>query len=89
MPNTEAYRGKGEVYLRMNNPEEAVVCYTKAIELSPDSHETYFARGNAYNKQAMYSMAASDFERAMKLNPVNETYKRNRDFALELMKSEK
>ena len=85
LPNTDAYAGKGDVYLKMNNPREAVASYTKAIELSPKNPEVYFARGKAYNSQAMYEMALSDFEEAIRLDPSGEIYKRSRDFAIELM----
>jgi tetratricopeptide (TPR) repeat protein len=81
----EAFIGKGKVYLKMNNPDEALACCTKAIELSHGFAEAYFARGNVYNRQAKYSEAVADFERAMELNPENETYRQNRDFALRLM----
>jgi tetratricopeptide (TPR) repeat protein len=82
---SEAFIGKGNIYLKMNNLDEAIACYTKAIELSKGFAEAYFARGNAYNRQAKYREAVADFERAMELNPENEKYKQNRDFALRLM----
>ena len=49
------------------NFENAIINFTKAIELKPDYAEAYYNRGNAYVKLQQYGKAIYDFNKAIEL----------------------
>ncbi len=68
------YRKEGLAALKSEDYEEAVACYTKAIDIDPDDDDVYFFRGFAYSRLKQYEKALSDYERAIALNPENAEY---------------
>lgn len=67
-PLAQAYDGKGTVCM-LDDPREAIACYSKAIELDPSNAQYYWNRGRAYGKMGMDDKAEKDLARAMKLTP--------------------
>jgi len=56
--NTEFLLALGDVFRDMKKLEKAIVCYTKATELSPDSYEAYKGLGITLHDQgAMFAKA--------------------------------
>ena len=49
------------------NWDEAIVCYSKAIELDPDYAMAYNNRGWAYNEKGEYERAKEDYRKACEL----------------------
>jgi uncharacterized caspase-like protein/lipoprotein NlpI len=54
--------------------EDAVKNYTSYLQQTPDSGDGYFWRGNAYYKLNQMSQAISDVNKALEIDPTNETY---------------
>ena len=76
----EAYLRRGEIYLRLNQPDEAESDYHKVIRLSTDEiqgwgeeHPTlgpiYFRRAAAYERLGRYEEALADYEQVIALQP--------------------
>ncbi len=49
--------------------DEAVVNYSRALELDPENEEIYYNRGMAYKKLRQYNEAIDDYSQAILLNP--------------------
>ncbi len=54
--------------------QQATQYYTKAISVKPDYTEAYYWRGNAYFNLNRKSEAKRDVDKALSLDPKNETY---------------
>ena len=54
---------------KKGNLDEAIRCYSKAINLRPDTAALYFVRGRAYTQKDQYDNAVRDLTRAIALNP--------------------
>jgi len=65
----EAYYNRGVAYAKLNQYEQAIKDYDKAIELNPNYAEAYNNRGNAYAKLNEHERAIEDFNKAVELNP--------------------
>ncbi len=48
-----------------NDPARAIKHYNKAIEINPDSPEAYQGRGDAQRELKQYSLAISDYDKAL------------------------
>ena len=60
------YRLIAYTYDELNNHEEAIAYYTKAIETYPEHAESYYDRGKIYlDVYYEYSLAAEDFDKAI------------------------
>ena len=66
-----AYYNLGHHYLSEGNPQRAVDCYTRAIELEPDIPGYYINRGNMFLKAGEAEGAAHDYATAIQLDPGN------------------
>ena len=53
---------------------KAIVCYTKAIELSSQTANAYVNRGAAYESMGDLNLALQDFNTALALEPKSEAY---------------
>ncbi|MYB66040.1 tetratricopeptide repeat protein [Candidatus Poribacteria bacterium] len=76
--NTQIYRGlscsnrgdKAEsTEEKQKEYEEAIIHYTKAIELKPDSVEAYYRRGIVYVNLKKFDSAIDDFTKMIELDP--------------------
>ena len=76
----EAYNYRGRAYTAMGKHDEAISDYTQAIELNPNSAESYYNRGFSYVRKIMsdknsvkqdYEKAIPDFTKAIQLNPAH------------------
>jgi len=65
------YRREGLRSLKLEDYEEAVVCYSKAIDIDPEDDDVYFFRGFAHTRLKQYEKALADYNRAIELNPQN------------------
>ncbi|MEW6359692.1 MAG: protein kinase [Planctomycetota bacterium] len=65
------YQHQGEVCQAEGNREEAIVNFTRAIQLDPDYAMAYYNRGRAYALKGEYHRAIADFTQAVRLNPKN------------------
>ena len=73
----------------MGNHEEAIVDFSKVIELNP-SFDVYLMRGNSFNQLKKYEKASSDYSKSIELNPQNhEAYKTIGDLYFVLNQAEK
>ena len=70
-PDAFAYSKRGQIYDAMNNPEQAIIEYTKAIEIAPAAErEGYlFNRALTYDDLKKYGPALADLTLAIKLSP--------------------
>ena len=66
---SQLYNSRGCECSKNNQPEQAVTCFTKAIELNPDYAQAYNNRGVAYRKTGLLENALSDYARSVEINP--------------------
>jgi len=59
----------GLVFNNQGEYHEAIVAFTKAIELEPSLAIAYNYRGWAYTKLGQYEQATADYNRAAELDP--------------------
>ena len=65
----EEAKNEGNTALNEGRLEEAIACYTKAIELEPKNHVFYSNRSAANARAKKFEAAASDAERCIALKP--------------------
>jgi lipoprotein NlpI len=65
----ENYCQKGVFDKTMGNYDQAILDYTKAIEIDPKYAIAYNFRGAAYSHQGNFSQAISDLNKAIEINP--------------------
>lgn len=63
----EPLRLRGQEWMKLNDYEQAIADYTKAIELSPELSLTYQARSAAYKKVGKMDLAQKDLIEAQRL----------------------
>ena len=56
-------------YLSSNNYDDAIIHFTRAVELKSDNPDAYYNRGLAYYGKRDYSRAITDFELAISYRP--------------------
>jgi tetratricopeptide (TPR) repeat protein len=69
-----AYVGKSKAYNLLGDVKEAYKVLDNAIAAFPSSTELFLARGLLNNSKEKYSKALDDFDKAIKLNPVTNTF---------------
>ncbi|VEN60495.1 unnamed protein product [Callosobruchus maculatus] len=69
MDQVNALKDKGNKALAENNTEEAIKCYSEAINLDSNNAVLYSNRSAAYAKANKYEEALKDAERAVELKP--------------------
>ncbi len=73
-PDTaQAHITKGDGYSKQNQWANAIIEYTKAIEIDPTLIDAYTGRGFAYVMQNENNQALSDYNKAIEINP-NSAY---------------
>jgi tetratricopeptide (TPR) repeat protein len=63
------YSNRGTAHLNMEEYDQAIQNYDKAIELNPNLAIAYNNRGNAYEDKGEYDRAIQDYDKAIELNP--------------------
>jgi tetratricopeptide (TPR) repeat protein len=66
--SADAFNNRGLTYSRLQQYEQAIADFTRAIELSPRPR-TYDSRGRAYFKARDYASALVDFSRSIEIDP--------------------
>ncbi len=69
----EAFSRMGFAY-RFKDTEEAIIYFTKAIELSSNDAGTFFERGELHIEIGEYEKGISDIEKAIKISKSYEVY---------------
>jgi len=64
--------------LRLEDYEQAISNYSKAIAIAPDCNYLYCERGNAYKRRGDNKQAIADYSRALKIQPADEAILRQR-----------
>jgi tetratricopeptide (TPR) repeat protein len=67
--NSRAKFNLGSSYLDAGRPDEAIQCFSRAIELKPDFLDAYYNRGLAFAKINRFAEAVRDFNKAIELKP--------------------
>ncbi|MBU8894984.1 type III secretion protein [Corallococcus sp. H22C18031201] len=80
MDSTEAYfqTALGACYLALEDLDQAVSYFNRAIELDPTDLTPFVNRGEAYLRQGRVMDAAQDFQHAVSLDPENKDPLSNR-----------
>src|SRR3954471_17328900 len=68
-----AHGNKGNELAQAAKYDEAIVEFTKAIELSPGDSRLYNDRGRVYRAMAKFTEAMADFDKGIKLSPKSES----------------
>lgn len=66
---TEAYIGRSNVNLKLDNLNLAIMDISRVIELEPSNAQAYNRRGEIYLKSGFYDRAIEDINHALKLDP--------------------
>ncbi len=75
------YIQEGKKFLQAEKVEDALVSFTKALQLDPKSVTALINRGNAFCKQGSYENAIADYTEAIRLDPRNGKAYNNRAVA--------
>jgi tetratricopeptide (TPR) repeat protein len=73
-PSIYIYRG--DINRQMNQPAYAILDYSKAIELSPDSADYYYKRAGTYEEIRDYDQALIDYSTLLTMSAYDKTAKR-------------
>lgn len=65
----ETYIACGEIFVRLNKINHAVLQFQKAIALDPSLHKPYYELGKIYEKENNLTLAQMQFEKAINCNP--------------------
>ena len=71
------YVGLGRCWMEEGNSVQAVSEYKKALKLNPYSADAHSSLADIYFVQKRYDLALNEMEKAIKLDPQNEVYRRN------------
>lgn len=71
--NARQYMKAGKEFLKNGHYADAIVQFTKAIELTPTDVEAYLGRAESYEKSGQLDEAAEDYSRAFSFRPKDET----------------
>ncbi len=63
--SAKQYIKTGEDFAKANNYKDAIVQFTKAIELEPDNEKAYIQRAIAHSRLEEHEKAAMDYDRAL------------------------
>jgi tetratricopeptide (TPR) repeat protein len=83
---TRAWMDKGNVLVKLNRPQEAILSYDTALSLENDLAIVWNKRGEALMMIGNYTDAKDSFENALKFAPEYVEAKENRDLAISKMK---
>merc|ERR1712193_39738 len=80
------YCNRAAAYTSLENYEEALQDCKKAISFEPDYSKAYSRMGLIYSKINLYAESENCYEKALKLEPDNESYKKNLEIVKEKLK---
>jgi len=63
--SAKQYFKAGEDFAKANNYTDAIIQFTKAVELDPDYDKAYIQRASAYSRIGEHKHAAEDYDRAL------------------------
>lgn len=75
--DSKIYYYKGLALDHLDNVDEALILYNKAIKLDPDYKYPYKDLGENYAVKGQYEKAKQDYEVALKLDPKFKVAKKN------------
>jgi tetratricopeptide (TPR) repeat protein len=65
----DAWVNLGWIYRNMNNPQESIAAYRKALEIDPEQEQAALGLGWAYQQTKQYDKAIEAYQRAVKIKP--------------------
>jgi tetratricopeptide (TPR) repeat protein len=71
-----AWNNKGLTFAILENYEEAIICYEKALEYDPTLKEAYYNKGRAFSFLERFPEAIESYEKAIELDENYEEAKR-------------
>jgi tetratricopeptide (TPR) repeat protein len=74
----EAFFEQGKKFSSVENADQAIDNYSKAIKIDPKFAKAYNNRGIAYSWKKQYDLAIADFSKAIELDPKNGKAYNNR-----------
>jgi tetratricopeptide (TPR) repeat protein len=74
----EEFFEQGKKYSSVDNADQAIDNYSKAIKIDPKFSKAYNNRGIAYTWKKQYDRAIADFSKAIELDPKNGKAYNNR-----------
>merc|ERR1711970_1035403 len=83
------YCNRAAAYTSLTNYEEALQDCKKAISFDPDYSKAYSRMGLIYSKINLYAESENCYEKALKLEPDNDSYKKNLEIVKEKLKDQK
>lgn len=72
---------KGYKYDRNGDYDNAIIAYSKTIELNPQSYFTFYNRGVVYSAKGQYDLAIADYSQSLAINPQYTEAYNNRGIA--------
>ena len=66
---TRTHYNRGLIYSELNNHEQAIANYNKAVDLDPNFADAYYHRGMTHQLMGNYQLAIKDFEKFLTLTP--------------------
>ena len=66
----------GYIYLLTEQYSQSEDCYLKAIKINKKNYHYFLNLGNLYKRQNMLTKAISEYNKALKLNPLNHDIKK-------------
>lgn len=66
-----AYYNRGITFSENKEHDEAILEYTRAVEINPNFGEAYDNRGNTYTEKGELDSAISDYTKAIEIDPID------------------
>jgi len=82
------YCNRAAAYTSLSNFEEALQDCKKAISFDPDYSKAYSRMGLIYSKIDLYHESENCYEKALALEPENDSYKKNLEIVREKLKEQ-
>merc|ERR1711917_91208 len=83
------YCNRAAAYTSLTNYEEALQDCKKAISFDPDYSKAYSRMGLIYSKIDLFAESENCYEKALKLEPEHDSYKKNLEIVREKLKDQK
>ena len=64
-----AYQHLGMVSLQQGSYNKALAYYSNALQIKPDSADTYYNMGSVYSKQGKFEQAVEQYNKSLELDP--------------------